>query len=326
MTASAPNVTISAGGYSAAIATRGGALLSLTSQDPATGTPQNLIVPLERSTQEGAGDPGAPQEVPGNERTGFLGAVLAPWPNRVVKASYSYGDAEYALESNEEETGAAIHGLLYDTQLGIQYQRESEVHLAGVIEPTAGYPFRLEVVLVYRVAGHLGLTTTLSTRYTPIEEDGDDSVLPTAPYGAGFHPYLTAADAPLKSCRLRLPAKTVVKTKPSGKVVGSNPVAGDLDLTDGPLLAGLRIDHAYTGLPEEGWSAELLHGPSGFMVRMISDTPWAQVYTGERIDRAGVAVEPMTCPPNAFNSGKDLIELSPGQWHRVGYSLEAFRL
>ncbi|GFZ85838.1 aldose epimerase family protein [Nesterenkonia alkaliphila] len=309
MTASAPSVTISAGGYAATVATRGGALLSLTSQDPATGAPQNLIVPAQRA--EG----------------GYPGAVLAPWPNRVVKSRYRYREAEYSLQPNEEETGAAMHGLLHGVQLSIQHQRESEVHLTGVIEPTEGYPFRLEVVLVYRVAGHLGLTATLSTRYMPeTDDDAESPQLPTAPYGAGFHPYLTAADAPLKSCRLRLPASTVANTKPTGKVVGSSPVSGDLDLTDGPLLAGLRIDHAYTGLPEEGWSAELLHGPSGFMVRMISDTAWAQVYTGERIDRAGVAVEPMTCPPNAFNSGKDLIDLEPGAWHRVGYSLEAFRL
>ncbi|WP_120004151.1 hypothetical protein [Nesterenkonia muleiensis] len=305
MSTSRPSVTIVAGGYAARISLRGGQLLSLTSQDPVTGSAQNLIVPAEQTA-------GA-----------FAGAVLAPWPNRVVKASYVYDESTYQLPVNEEATGAALHGLLHDVDLAVQYQRESEVHLAGVIEPSEGYPFRLEAVLVYRVAGQLGLTTTLSTRYAPQD---DEEGAETAPFGAGFHPYLTAGDAPLRTCRLRLPATTVAKTKANGKVVGSHAVSGDLDLTDGPLLAGLNIDHAYTNLPEGGWSAELMHGPSGFMVRMIADTPWAQVYTGQAIGGAGVAVEPMTCPPNAFNSGRDLITLEPGTWHRVGYSLEAFRL
>ncbi len=117
----------------------------------------------------------------------------------------------------------------------------------------------------------------------------------------------------------------MAQTKPSGKVVDKLPVSGDLDLTGGPLLTGKRIDHAYTDLPKEGWTAELTHGPSGLGVRMISDTPWAQVYTGDRIGRAGVAVEPMSCPPNAFNSGEDLAFLSPGEWSRTGCSIEAIR-
>lgn len=305
MSTSGHTVTIAAGGYTARIALRGGRLLSLTSQDPLTGNPQNLIVPADQTDTSAA----------------YAGAVLAPWPNRIVKASYVYHDQRYHLPLTEEASGTALHGLLHSVDFAVQQQRESEVHLTAVIEPSTGYPFRLETILVYRVAGQLGLTTTLSTRYAP-----DDDAAPTAPFGAGFHPYLTAADAPLKSCRLRLPATKVIRTKANGKVIGTRSVAGDLDLTDGPLLAGLTIDHTYTNLPKPGWIAELLHGPSGFMVRMIADTPWVQVYTGESINRAGVAVEPMTCPPNAFNTGKSLIDLEPGVWHRVGYSLEAFRM
>lgn len=149
------------------------------------------------------------------------------------------------------------------------------------------------------------------------------SVPQTAPFGAGFHPYLTAGGASLKECRLRLPAQTMLNTKADGTVTARKPVSQDFDLTNGPLLAGRKIDHAYTGLPEEGWTAELIHDPSGFVVRMIADSPWVQVYTGDRIDRAGVAVEPMTCPPNALNSGEDLIHLVPGEWFRIGYSIEA---
>ena len=46
--------------------------------------------------------------------------------------------------------------------------------------------------------------------------------------------------------------------------------------------------------------------------------PWLQVFTGDALPEplrrtSGVAVEPMTCPPDAFRSGQDLIVLAPGQ-------------
>ena len=44
---------------------------------------------------------------------------------------------------------------------------------------------------------------------------------------------------------------------------------------------------------------------------------YVMVYTGDTLEpagrrRRGVAIEPMTCPPNAFRSGIDVIELEPG--------------
>lgn len=450
------SVTLSAGDYTAEIGLRGGQLLRLTHGE------DNLIVPATSGA------------------AGYPGAVLAPWPNRVAEATYAHQDIVYDLEANEERTGAALHGLLTDVDLTVRAEHDDHTELAGIIEPTSGYPFRVEVVLFYRLSPATGLASTFMARYRPdeestageadadnseseeadvLEEDGaaaedaaaedaaledavtedaaEDPVLEdavvadesaghlghedaarvqdepdsaaepadaaeasaeaelstegelsteddrelaaddemtddaesaqdaegpsdveplddsepsedaelseeaepsedaaaapaeadplTAPFGAGFHPYLTAAGAALHECRLRLPARTVLTTATSGHVEGREAVAGDFDLSRGPLLGDRTIDHAYTDLPEEGWFAELSHGPTGFTVRMIADARWAQIYTGEAIDRAGVAVEPMSCPPDAFNSGEDLVQLAPGEWFRMGYSIEAIR-
>lgn len=308
MNATQTPVTITGGGYTAEVHPRGGQLLSLTSGE------DELIVPA--STAGG----------------GFPGAVLAPWPNRIAGASYVHDETTFTLPVTEEETGAAIHGFLHGADLAVVGSAEDSVHLSGVIGPVEGYPYPLEVSLIYRVAAAFGLAATLSVRYVP-EDDGGDAAeedafeaanRAPAPFGAGFHPYLTAGAAKLDECRLRLPARTMLMTKADGEVVGRKKVKGDYDLTGGPLLAGRTIDHTYTGLPQE-WSAELIHGPSGFVVRMIGDAPWVQVYTGEAIGRAGVAVEPMTCPPNAFNTGEDVVYLAPGQWHRTGFTIEAIR-
>lgn len=430
------SVSITGGGYTAQISLLGGRLLDLRHHE------DELIVSAS------------------DIKSTFSGAVLAPWPNRTRGGSYTHNGVEHMLTINEEATGAALHGLLFDLPLRVVSQKASEVQLAGWMESSEGYPFGLDIALTYRVSADIGLAATLMARYRPEELDEeanpgaetpsakpDDEVLTsrdeevddlgtpdleddeavgtgtdafedadleadqgdgdsaaeqaadsdpsdgdatdtdlsdgdapgvdatmdasaddeaveheiaasasehqetsasdvagvsdaetaateatpaatvsrTAPFGAGFHPYLTAGGAPLGECRLRVPARTMLKTKADGTVTGRKAVTADFDLTHGPLLSGRTIDHAFTDLPAEGWTAELIHGPSGFVVRMIADSPWVQIYTGERIDRAGVAVEPMSCPPNALNSGEDLIHLEPGNWFRMGYSIEAIR-
>ena len=39
--------------------------------------------------------------------------------------------------------------------------------------------------------------------------------------------------------------------------------------------------------------------------------------------RKALAVEPMTCPPDAFNSGVDLVVLEPGRSHSLALTIGA---
>ena len=59
---------------------------------------------------------------------------------------------------------------------------------------------------------------------------------------------------------------------------------------------------------------------------ITADTPWVQVYSGEQVSRRGVAIEPMTCPPDAFNSHTDLVALEPGQTHSMTVGIHGFAL
>ena len=52
------------------------------------------------------------------------------------------------------------------------------------------------------------------------------------------------------------------------------------------------------------------------------------VYTADQVERperrrAAVAIEPMTCPPDALRTGSDLIELGPGESWRGVWGLRA---
>ena len=92
------------------------------------------------------------------------------------------------------------------------------------------------------------------------------------------------------------------------------------------FVGDLVIDHAFTGLRAFRARVTAADG-HGAELRWDGVAPWVQVHTGDRpepeYDRAGLAVEPMTCPPDAFNSGTDLVVLSPGEHHTLTWAIAA---
>jgi aldose 1-epimerase len=104
----------------------------------------------------------------------------------------------------------------------------------------------------------------------------------------------------------------------------------DFDFRNEKVLGPIKIDHAFTGIGTDthGTARVCLFEPSGTGVELAwgREWPWVQIHTGDKPvgpDRLGVAVEPMTCPPDAFNSGVDLIHLALGQVHSGNWSIRA---
>ena len=91
------------------------------------------------------------------------------------------------------------------------------------------------------------------------------------------------------------------------------------------------IDHAFTALGRdaEGNTEVRLttEDGSGVVMRWGAECPWVQVHTADRpepeMNRVGLAVEPMTCPPDAFNSGDDLILIEPGESASASWTIAA---
>lgn len=251
---------------------------------------------------------------PGELPVGYLGKTLVPWPNRITDGRYEFGGETHEVPVNEHETNAALHGLACWVGWDVASATEDEVTLTTELAPRYGYPFWLRSTVTYRLDAEAGLTVSIASTNL-----GDAP----APYGASSHPYLSCDLAPVDECTLTAPGARVLEVDERLRPVGLRDVDGDLDLREPRPLGERRVDHAYTALPDGGWTVTLEHPGTPFRARMHADAPWVQVYSGEKVDRRGVAVEPMTCPPDAFNSGTDLVVLAPGEDHTLTLRIDA---
>jgi aldose 1-epimerase len=243
---------------------------------------------------------------------GAAGQLLAPWPNRVDGGRYAIGGEHYQLGLSEPAAGNAIHGLARWVPWTAVEHSPGLVRLELRLPGQQGYPFWLELAAEYRLAADAGLSVTVTVRNTGSR---------TAPYGLGAHPYLTAGAALIDECELTLPA---ARWLPAGeRGIPSGPlreVAGTpLDFRTARGLGAAKVDHTFTGLSRDAdgrASARLAGGGRQVTLWAGEGFGWLQVFTGDALDerhrRRAVAVEPMTCPPNALASGTDLLMLAPG--------------
>lgn len=298
-----------AGDYEAVIASIGATVRSLTHRG------RDLVVPFE------------PDEV----RPSFRGATLAPWPNRVVDGRYSFGGVERQLPLTEPARSHAIHGLASWLDFEAVDKGSDHVTLAAVIQPQTAYPWRVVVTTTFSL-GPDGLVQTVTAR--------NESAEP-APWGTGPHPYLVAGEGLVDDWTLELPAQQVLAVTPDRLIpIDLEPVdAEDPDRFDFRVarrIGSVEIDHAYTALARDdsGLATVRVTDDAGAGVEMSWDAacPWVQVHTADKPDpaksRLGLAVEPMTCAPDAFNAGDypyeaGLIELEPGAESTASWRIAA---
>ena len=296
-TLSGTELTLSSGDYTARVVTVGAGLAGLDWRG------HRIVLPH-----------GADQVPPA-----YMGKVLVPWPNRIAGGAYTWQGRRYNVPVNEPELGTALHGLAAWTDWRVVHADSDSATLGLFVAPTYGYPWPLQAWVTYAVDAARGLSVTVSTKNT--------GQVP-APYGTGVHPYLTVDGHPADSYELTVPASSALTTDasliPTGRVAVDE--AG-VDFREPALIGGCSIDHAFTDIGAGGaWTASILHRGTGIGAAITADTPWVQVYSGEQVSRRGVAVEPMTCPPNAFNSHTDLAVLEPGQTHSMTVGIHGFAL
>jgi aldose 1-epimerase len=239
------------------------------------------------------------------------GQPLLPWPNRIGDGRYGFAGAEHQLALNEPERGNAIHGLTRWQAWEIVERSEDAVRLATRVYPQPGYPFALELEVGYRL-DDAGLTVT----YGAVNAGTTD-----LPFGAGQHPYRSPGPGGIDGARLRLAVGTVVEVDDRLLPTGVGAVPAAFDFRADRELRGVHLDTCFGGLERDGdgrFTADLTGG-DGRTVRLWMDRSWrwCQLFSSDPLGgarhRAALAVEPMTCPPDAFRSGQDVIVLAPGQ-------------
>lgn len=246
-----------------------------------------------------------PDELP----SGAEGQLLAPWPNRIDHGRYTFAGSSYQLDLSEPERGNAIHGLTRWVSWAPVQHEPDRVLLTHVLHGRPGYPFCLQLDAQYQL-GTDGLQVTVSAFNAGSRP---------APYGTGSHPYLTAG-APIDQNLLTIPATRWLPADdrgiPSGPAID---IAGTpVDFRQPQPLGGRHIDHAFTGLARDadGNAWARVRAEDGELALWAGEGyGWLQVFTGGTLAnrRESIAIEPMTCPPNSFVTGQDLITLSPGQ-------------
>ncbi len=251
----------------------------------------------------------AGEEVP----TGARGQVLYPWPNRLGDGEWSYSERTGRPRIDDVGHSTAIHGLVRWRPFRVDSVNQNRCSLSLLLHPTPDYPFLSEINVTYHL-GKLGLTVTTTVT------NRDDVPIP---FGVGFHPYLAVTTPTIEGAELEIPATAYVavddRQLPTGEIL---PLLGQaLDFTKRKSVSGHELDVTFTELrrDDSGLATVVLADANGGEVELSVDRnfPYLQVYTGDKLERGrrrtSVAVEPMTCPPDALRSGKDVVVLEPGQ-------------
>jgi aldose 1-epimerase len=238
------------------------------------------------------------------------GQQLLPWPNRIRDGLYTFDGEEQQLALSEPDRHNAIHGLVRDVAWTLVEHTEDSLTQSVRVYPRSGWPGILEATLVHQVSDR-GLQ--VSVRATNI---GSVDV----PFGYAAHPYFTVGETTVDEVSVTVPARTYLEVDDRLLPVRLAPVEGtEKDLRAGAPLGTTNLDHAYTDLDrdEDGrWRVKLALGDRYAELWGDGTMTWIQVFTGEHRRDMSLAVEPMTCGPDAFNDGlthDGMIVLAPGK-------------
>ncbi|TNB73669.1 aldose epimerase [Arthrobacter sp. BB-1] len=249
---------------------------------------------------------------------GAAGITLAPWANRVEDGKWFLNGKKQQLDITEVARNNASHGLLRNSAYALVDESEHSVTLEATIFPQHGYPFLVRHRVQYQLGEDLGLVV----RQTLLNDAKEP-----APFVLGAHPYLRLGDTPVEELVLTVAAGTRLVADERLIPRSTAPVQGDTDFRAGLNIAALAVDVALTGLHfEAGKARHTLAATDGRQVSLWQDEACQYVHVFVSTEYPGrsraVAVEPMTGPANAFNSGDGLRWLDPGESFTIEWGID----
>ncbi len=239
----------------------------------------------------------------------YKGSLLFPFPNRVKNGAYPYGGEIYQLPLNETSHGHALHGFLFNADLEVVAKGASATGAFLILEyegkgTEQGYPFK------YVLNVDIRLNDEEFTCKIFVQNQEDWSI----PVGGGYHPYFKLGSR-INDLLLKMPIQSQLELDyrmiPTGREVKPEKYAEFSRIEDE------KLDNCYRVKEKDQKAITQLYDPR----QNIKLTVWQQtgaghynflqVYTPD--SRGSIAIEPMTCAPDAFNNGQGLVLLQPDE-------------
>lgn len=238
------------------------------------------------------------------------GQHLIPWPNRIRDGRYVFNGVTQQLGLTEPARNNASHGLVRYVPWVLVDKKVDSVTSRVRIHPQPGWPGTLEAMITHQVSAD-GLTVTVEATNIGADE---------LPFGYGAHPYLTVGESTVDDVSITVPAGSYLEVDDRLLPTKISPVDGTIyDLRPGPVLGSTSLDTAMTDLvrdPDGRWRVKVVLGERYAELWGDEAMKWTQIFTGGPNRDWSIAVEPMTCGPDAFNAGPthgDLKVLAPGE-------------
>jgi len=246
------------------------------------------------------------------DKCGGEGDVLVPFPGRIAGARYDFQGDIHQLEPTDSGGVHAIHGFVRNCEWSVTGQSVSSVSYLLEFAGAPGYPFPLEISLIYTLDDS-GLTCSTTVRNIGA---GD------APVAVGFHPYFTVGTERIDDAVLSMPFRSVLEFDnliPTGRVLGVEEAG--VDWRAGRRVGTTAIDNCFLdpARDPDGLVRVVLRGPDRrVVVWMDSSYDYCVLFTGDtlpaRLNRKALAIEPMSCGSDAFHHPAwGLRVLAPGE-------------
>jgi aldose 1-epimerase len=252
----------------------------------------------------------------------FYGVVMAPWSNRVRDGLWVNPEGvAQQLPINETSNNSALHGLVHDQEFNVIEKNEDSVVLALVISPTPGYLYEIELEVKYELTSE-GLKVSHKAKNLSDED---------APFGIAYHPYLKFSPYKTRELTIVSGARTQAAQDNQQIPIGKKPTAGTSnDFSKGKSVEGPNLDEQLNDIPQDsnGERVTKLLAPNGSGIEIWQDASLEHllIYTTDTYpapdgEITALAIEPSSSAANAFNSGEDLIWLSPRETSAASWGI-----
>ena len=240
----------------------------------------------------------------------YKSAFLFPFPNRISEGKYEFGQTKYDLDCNEKALNNALHGYIYNKPFSMKNIETSENNAIVSLYYTdkgitKGFPFPYRLEIIY----------TFSPKKIAINFQVFNNGVKSFPYGIGWHPYFKTSN--LKTSSLNFEGETQyfldermipqfeIPLKFKNPLTIKDTFLDDCFITNKPQVY-FKCDSYSIGIDSSPKNKK----------------NYLQVYTPPTKDC--VAIEPMTCAPNAFNNKNGLQVLEANANFEWQISLEYF--